>query len=154
MKIKCFLQTSILFLVKLSAFFRNIWPLGRTSISFSFVSKQMSIVKRRQNVHWHNYQLFGYNVAVSEVQGSVIYASLQTRALLITSYTRLGIRFTCGCTLLSVVMTRLGGYIFSSTTSGNDRKRWVFSLLPLNLEMWLLFLEEGINNERSDFFII
>lgn len=51
---------------------------------------------------------------------SVIYASLQTRALLITSHTLLGISFTCGCTPLRVVMTRLGGYVFSSTTPGND----------------------------------
>lgn len=84
-KIKCFLSPSIFFLVRPFAFFRNIWPLKRTSVlvlcqvnrwiysreSRMFIDIIISSLVTMQ-------QFLKYN-------SSVIYASLQTRALLITS---------------------------------------------------------------------
>lgn len=47
MKIKCFLQTSVFFSVQIFVFFGNIRLLGRNPRSFSFVSEQINVTKRR-----------------------------------------------------------------------------------------------------------
>ena len=79
MQIKCFLQTSVFFLVQLVLNFSDTHThthiyihtyihtyFGKKTYKFSFVSEQISVVQRRYNVHRHRGQLFSYNVVASE----------------------------------------------------------------------------------------